>query len=121
MIVSTNNQEYTYDSIQEVIVHVQKSASVGMDDIWISKEELYPCLNIMVNGQFAVVHYFEDEDGDVWQSLNEENDKEMIFMSDNEEWEPPADVVISIEDAILCIQEFLETCKRPVCIEWQEL
>ncbi len=91
-----------------------------MDDIWISGDEKYPCLGILVNGVHACVHFFEDDSGTMWQSRGM-YEKAVIFLAGGVEWEAPADAVVSLDAALHCAEAFWETGKRPGCIEWLEL
>ncbi len=91
-----------------------------MDEIWISGKEAYPCLAILVNGKYACVNYFENEDGMMCLSYGK-YEKSVVFLAGLEEWEAPANAVVSTEEAVSCMEEFFDTLKRPECIRWQEL
>ena len=93
----------------------------GGDDIWLGGNDEYPCMSILVNGQYACVHYFLNQDGDIWQSYSD-FDREVTFLTDSsEEWTAPEYTIVSLEDALKCMEEFFDSKKRPECIEWQEL
>lgn len=119
MNLATTEGDFRYDTKEEIAEHMRRSSALPLDDIWISGEDKYPCLAILINGSLACVNYFEEE-GEMWQSYgNYPND--VRFIAGGEEWEAPADTVVSLEDAISCMEEFFDTPKRPECIEWQEL
>lgn len=123
MVVSTNQIETECNHIEEIEQIIRRSADLHLplDDIWISGEEKYPCLSILVNGEYACVHYFANENGEVWQSFGNLQ-REIIFKAGGEEWEAPADTILSLEMAIECMKEFCsKRFRRPECIEWQEL
>lgn len=120
MKLAANEGDFQYNTKEEIAKHICKSASLGMDDIWISGEEEYPCMAILINKEFACVNYFENENGDMCITFSE-NKKEVTFTAGGEEWEAPADTVISLEAAILCMEEFFDTMKRPECVKWQNL
>lgn len=80
----------------------------------------YPCLAILINGTYACVHYFLNDEGDMWQSVGY-GDKDIAFMSNGAKSDMPADSVISLDKAIECAKQFFETPGRPDCIEWREL
>lgn len=107
------------DEIIEIIK--QGSALPQGDEIWLSSGgEEYPCLSILIKGKYACVHYFENDEGDVWQSDGDFNEEE-IFLAGDEEWTAPEYTIIPIETAINCMEEFCDTMKRPECIRWEAL
>ncbi len=67
------------------------------------------------------MNYFENDNGNMWLSFNEDNSKKITFIAGGEEWTPDANAVISLDLAFSCIDEFLSKYKRPSCIGWQEL
>lgn len=118
--VSTNKEDFIFQSIDDTIKFVQTAAQ-EKSDIWISGDNEYPCMAVCTNGQYATVNFFQNDIGDVWLSYNDKNQNEVTFIADGTEWCPTADSVISLNDAFLCIREFLGTYERPSCIQWQEL
>lgn len=119
MNLGSNEGDFQYETKEGIIEHIKRSSALPLDDISISGENEFPCLSILINGNYACVHFFEKE-GVMWQSFSNFTRK-IIFMAGGVEWEAPADTVISIESAILCAIEFFDTMKKPICIEWQEL
>ena len=99
---------------------IWKSSSNPFDDIWISRNSAYPCLAILLNGKDACVHYFLNDNGDMWQSVGYGN-KDVTFLHNGEESDMPADCIISLDKAIDCAKQFYLTSDLPNCIEWQEL
>ena len=120
IIISTNRGNFDFVSIDDALEFVSKVAS-EKDDIWVSKEEEYPCIAICVNGEYAVVNYFGNAEGEVWLSYNENNRKEVTFSAGGDEWTPDISAVIRLEAMFSCIIEFLLTCNRPSCIQWKKL
>lgn len=98
-----------------------QSAAQKSSDIWVSGEQPYPCLAVCVNGEYAAVNFFQNDAGEMWLSYNDKNQEEVTFFVDGGEWNPEVDAIISLNEAILCIREFLDTYERPTCIQWQEL
>jgi len=90
------------------------------DDIWISIGKEYPCLAVLVNGKYACIHYFENENGTMFQSCGNLN-KQVTFVAGGTEWTSPPEAVINLETAVKCTEEFCDTLKRPKCIDWHEL
>lgn len=119
MHVSTNAGDFPSQTKQEIAEQIRKSTTFPLDDIWISGETEYPCLSILVNGANACLTYFEAE-GVMWLSYGMRQSS-VMFMAGGEEWEAPADSVVSIEHAIACMEAFFETRKKPACIAWQPL
>lgn len=119
MNVSSDKGNFIYNTKEEISEHIKRSSALPMDDIWISGENEYPCLSILVNGAYACIHFFEKEDV-TWLSYGTYTET-VIFLAGGEEWEAPADAVVSVESAILCMEEFFDSMKRPDCIRWQEL
>lgn len=121
MNVANNKGDFECETKQELEELIRKSALNPYDDIWINEEEEeYPCLTILVNGQHACVHYFEDE-GEMWQSVGDCK-QDILFSANNEKPEPmPGDCVISLDKAIECMKIFFDSCQRPDCIEWREM
>ena len=75
----------------------------------------------MINGAYACVHYFLNEDGDMWQSIGD-CEQDILFSTNGEEPAAmPGDCVISLEKAIQCAVSFFYTVQRPACIAWREL
>lgn len=124
VFISTRKGTFEFRSVNDAVEFVQAAAR-KKDTLWISGDEQYPCLAVCTNAPYAAVHFFQgdtsDDAGNIWLSYNENNQEEVIFLAEGAEWRPTADAVISLDDAILCIREFLGTCERPSCIQWQEL
>ncbi|MDE5824122.1 MAG: hypothetical protein K2H91_05500, partial [Lachnospiraceae bacterium] len=120
--ISTIQGDITCHNKAEIEEIMKKGAAQQKgDEIWISgDDEKYPCLNILVKGKYACVHYFEDE-GDVLQSCGDDFDDEVVFLAGGEEWAAPEDTIISFKQAVKCMEEFFDTMECPECIEWDEL
>lgn len=119
MNLGSNEGYFQYETKEEIAAHIRRSSSLSFDDIFISGENEYPCLAILINGDYACITYFNEE-GAMWQSYGDFS-KEMIFMAGGVEWEAPANTIISIESAISCMEEFFDSMEKPKCIEWQEV
>lgn len=117
MTVSTRHGDIVCHSKNEVKKLIESSSD---DDIWISIDTEYPCLAILINGQYACIHYFEDENGTAFQSHGDLK-KQITFIAGGTEWTAPPEAVVTLEKAVKCMEEFCDTLKRPDCIEWQEL
>lgn len=115
--VSTVNGDTVFRSKSAVEKIVMNSSN---DDIWISTGKKYPCLAILINGKYACIHYFEDENGTAFQSVGDVN-KEITFIAGGTKWTAPPEAVVTLDEAIMCAEIFFDTLSRPECIEWTEI
>lgn len=122
MSVSTTNGDIICKSKAEMVEIIKNGAALpNGDEIWVSSnEKAYPCLSILIKGKYACLHYFKNDQGDVWQSRGDFN-KEVTFLEGDREWTAPEYVIVSLEKAINCMEEFWDTLKRPKGIEWEAL
>lgn len=125
MIINTSKGDISCNSKEELAKIIKcGSALPGGDEILMNGDDEYPYLSILVNGQYACVHYFAEKDQDIciWQSYGD-SDKEVTFFAGagDAEWTAPEDTIVPLEAALKCMEEFYDTMNRPECIEWQEL
>lgn len=113
MQISTENAAFS-TSDPDLIESTVRSSR----EIWISGREKYPCLALLTCGGNACVNYFGVDEGDMWMSRSEST-QSAIFLAGGEQWQSPADAVISIDEALQCVREFCGTLTRPACIKWQ--
>lgn len=118
--IASSNGEHTLSSWPETEAFLRECAANRPDDIWLSGDTDYPCLAMMLSGCYACVHYFLNDNGDMWQSVGQE-EQDFTFLVNGEQTEMPGDTVISLEQAIACARQFFDSPERPDCIEWQEL
>ena len=120
-LVTLTRGNFPFQNTEEALDIIKTNAS-EKDDIWVNADEKNPCIAVCTNGEYAAITFFENEDGDMWLSFNEDNQVEVVFfLPVGEEWLPGPDVVISKDQAMECITEFLETNKRPESIKRQAL
>lgn len=122
MCVSTARGDMICEGKAEVIEMIKQGAALPEgDELWVSGQDMaYPCLSILVKGQYACVHYFKNDEGAVWQSCGDFHEG-VVFLAGSEEWTAPEYVIIPFEKAVVCLEEFWDTLKRPQCIEWDRL
>lgn len=120
IFISIYQGTFEFQSVDDAMKFVQTAAK-KKDTLWVTGDELYPCLAVCTNEPYAAVNFIQADMGDIWLSYNENNQKEVVFLADGVEWCPSANAVVPLNDAILCIREFLSTHERPSCIQWQEL
>ncbi|HEX9063133.1 MAG TPA: Imm1 family immunity protein [Clostridia bacterium] len=100
---------------------IKRCSRNPFDDIWISGEEEYPSLAILVNEDLACVHYFT-LDGDDYQSAgNEESDGTTEFNAGGQITEMPNYTVVPLSLAIECAKQFFKFQDRPSCIISNEI
>ena len=120
MYMVNRNGDFKFPSWAELERQFRESSTYPLDDIWISGEEEYPCLSVLVNGKFACAHYFLNDQGDMFQSIGYGNE-DVIFETNGEKTDMPACAIIPLDLAIECAKQFFETNKQPMCIEWRDL
>lgn len=120
MNISNCNGDFELHSWEDLEKQIKESSTYPFDDIWISGETEYPCLSILINELYTCVHYFHNNQGDMWQSIGYDN-KDIAFESNGEKLNMPADAVISLNLALKCAKQFFETYKKPTCIKWRSL
>jgi len=117
---ASNNNAICSSKKEIADIIIRGSLLPNGDEIWIGGDDKYPCLTILVKGQYACVHYFLNQNGDIWQSYSN-FDQKVTFLANDEEWTAPEDTIVPLEVALKCTEEFFDSMKRPKCIEWQEL
>lgn len=120
MNIANCDGDFTCQAWEEIENLIIESSQHPFADIWLSGKTEYPCLAILVNGEYACVHYFLNDQGEMWQAVGD-GEKDVVFLSGGERSEMPADAVVSLERALECTKQFYETEERPDCIEWREL
>ena len=122
MNVGNANGDRKCATKQELEILIRKSSLNPYDDIWISEKAAdYPCLAILVNGNFACIHYFLNESGDMWQSVGDCEQDVTFKVTGEAPNAMPGNCVVSLDMAIKCMEEFFDTHKRPDCIVWRKL
>ena len=61
-VISTNRGDFIFRSADDAIKFVQ-AAPQEESDIWISGEQPYPCISVCINGKYAAVHFFQNDEG----------------------------------------------------------
>ena len=118
--ISLEKNNIKFHNVNQAL-EIVKKAITKEKEIWISGDDEYPSMAICLNGEYAAITYFQSQDGTMWLSYNENNQKEIIFVAGGEEWIPEQNVVVGTNDMLSCVQEFLNSLERPSCICWQEL
>lgn len=107
--------------VKEIIYMCKKSI---MDELWISLNGDYPCISLLLSDDLVCINYFENNENEFYfTSYNDNNncDKIVSFIAGGEEWLAPNNAIIPLKTAIECVEQFMDTSKRPTCIKWQIL
>ena len=118
--ISIGKDNFEIHSVDQAL-QIIKNAMLDEKEIWISGDNVYPSMAICLNGEYAAITYFQSEDGEMWLSYNENNQKLVTFLAGGEEWIPEPNAVIGINDMLSSVKEFLNSYERPTCICWQVL
>lgn len=85
----------------------------------------YPMIHILLKGNYAAIHFFEEEcsAGHLSQGKEEFDCETVTFIDDEmgQEIDLPAGSVVTYEKAVLAAKEFVESHQKPTCISWLEL
>ncbi len=98
-----------------------------VNEFWIYGQDRYPCLSIMVNGEYAYMHFFPEHKQPGFQPIGMNTDlpegEISIFYTNtvDEEIEIINDFVIPFSTAVTAAKEFFTTLEIPKCVEWFEL
>ncbi|WP_313133255.1 Imm1 family immunity protein [Anaerocolumna sp.] len=93
------------------------------NEIWCSctnDSNDYPCLAILVRGEYAVVNYFSENNNEMFSSVGDLSKNDEVEFEDGQ-YEVAANQVIPTMAALECALQFFHTQERPSCIEWEEL
>lgn len=118
MKIITNNGDFVIDTIDEITKLIVRASKQPCDEIWISETD-YPCIAVLINGDYANIHFFLNDEGDVWQAVG--NNKDMEFVISGEPQIISGKYIIQLEKAIEVIKEFCTSMMKPKCIEWEDL
>jgi hypothetical protein len=122
-----------YDSVcnvtkpADVEATLGKRYGAGRNAFWLSHgAELFPAINIVVNGDLAHAHYFPKEDHPGLASVANlpgpsPNETSVFFIRPNERIWVMNGAVISLLDALNIAREFAISKKLPKCIQWNSL
>lgn len=118
MNVVTNNGDFIIDTIDEIIQLILRTSKQSCDEIWVSRTD-YPCIAVLINGNYANIHFFLNSEGDIWQTVGNNNDMQFIISGETQVL--PGEYIISLEKAIEVVKEFCISMVKPKCVEWEEL
>jgi len=116
------------ESVSELVAFLSKRDQRNSNSFWLSKkDQSYPTINILVNGEFAYAHFWALEESAGFRSIGncdelEKNDGTIFYLSENEEeqliWN---NMVLTFEKSLEVAKEFFLNQKLPKSIKWEEL
>jgi hypothetical protein len=128
MRIQDNGSNSNFTKPLDIEAALCKRDGAGRNSFWLSHgDELYPVINILVNGDLAYLEYFPSEDHpgfiSVGRSPNLSPGGYTSFFPDdtNETLQIMNAAVVSFSDALKAAQEFANSGTLPKCIEWFEL
>ena len=119
MHISMTHGDVTLYSADDTEQLIRNAAAKGMEEFWVSGEDKYPALVILVNGSYAYLNYFGAKEDDMYMSVGDCG-HDVEFIAGCEQYIAPGDTVVSLDDAVRAMHEFCCSFKRPGCISWQD-
>lgn len=119
--VENRDGDFKCQTKQELEALLRESAGKPFDDVWIYGESEYPCLAMLLKGDLACIHYFLDDNGDMWQSVGNCGSEVNFVPGSGEEMLIPGECVITLDQALACAGMFFDKPERPDCIAWRDL
>lgn len=112
---------YTVSTPEELAEVLRARVDGGNHFEIASPTALHPMLDVLVRGPYAVVHYFDGEGaGDQADGVvaDPPDEVEFPFSSRGETLSMPGSVLIDVDTAVDCIEQFAETLSRPTAVGW---
>jgi hypothetical protein len=79
-------------------------------------------LALMVNGSDAYIHYFPGGGHPGYQAAVREGSDKILFLANNYESTPmPKFTTLSLSQALIAVDEFFQSGRRPSAITWESL
>lgn len=118
--ITTSTTDLLTCNIDEVIEIMEACVGSPGEDIWLLANGGHPCLAAIVSGHLAVLHFFLNDNGDMYQSIGRHTEDielqvngEIMLMS--------SDAIIPVDKALDAARQFCNTFERPTCIDWRDL
>lgn len=112
------------DNIDDILT---RRTYKGVNEFIIHGEQEFPYMVVLVNNNYAYLHFYKEEDDPCFRSIGGDTDLEKdgdsIFYTntDNEEVSIENVSVVPFSNALMAVKQFFETRDMPKCIEWEEL
>jgi hypothetical protein len=120
MIIEHLKGKNICENFEEAIEVLNFRTKQGVNEFWISTENDYPAMVLLVNNDLAYIHYFYEEGDPGIQSIGNEkleleNDENSVFYtnSDAEEVSVPNGSILSFSKALNVVKEYFETYDVP--------
>lgn len=126
MIVYSFNGKEECNNLDKLHNVLKQRSKENSNEFELSTEQGSPLLIILVKGDWACVHFFEDEDDCghyAYTDNNELKEDYIVFNmgSENSETEISKDLVISVEQAYSIAVDFYEKQEMSNKVDWFEL
>ncbi len=118
MKIDTNNNGFFEICSEKEILDFFQNIPNDINEMWLSQKE-YPCMAILIHGEYANVHFFLDE-CTMWQSVGN-NAADMEFTINGTVQIISKDYIIPLKKAIEGAKFFCLSEEKTNCIEWEEL
>jgi len=112
----------------EIETVLSKRDDAGMNSFWLSHgAEMFPAINIMVNGDLAYARYFPNEDHPGYASVGNLSHLSRGGITNffHDPGGEPFDIlnraIVPFSDALKVAQEFAVSKELPKCIPWRSL
>ncbi|WP_277408695.1 Imm1 family immunity protein [Lacrimispora xylanisolvens] len=118
------NECNSLDNIEDILT---QRTHKGVNEFIIHGEQEFPYMVVLVNNNYAYLHFYKEDDDPGFRSIGGdtdlENDGDSIFYTntDNEEVSIENVSVVPFSNALTAVKQFFETRDMPKCIEWDEL
>lgn len=118
------NECNSLDNIDDILT---RRTHKGVNEFIIHGEQEFPYMVVLVNNNYAYLHFYKEDDDPGFRSIGGDTDLEKdgdsIFYTntDNEEVSIENVSVVPFSNALMAVKQFFETRDMPKCIEWDEL
>lgn len=118
MRIDTNNNGLFEVCSEKEISDFFENMPNDINEMWLSQKE-YPCMAILIHGEYANVHFFLDE-CNMWQSVGN-CDTDMEFIMNGTAQIISKEYIIPLKKAVEGAKFFWLSEEKPDCIEREEL
>lgn len=121
MLLKREDKVLEVNTIEEILENLKPEDEAF--DVTISGDSRFPYLLVCINKDVASVSFVENDFGALYVAKGKDNECECLGceMSDEDDWMPDINSIISLEEAEKIVREFVATSNRPSCAEWQIL
>ena len=126
MIVDSFNGKEECKNKSELLNALKQRSNCNSNDFELRTEQEYPYLSVLVKGDLACVHFFENEEDCGHYAYTKDNDLNEDYIvfnmgSPDFETEISGDLVIPVEQAYIIAEDFFEKQEMSNKVNWFEL